>query len=61
MPRKENERGTNVEHKMSDETRKELYGKSEREKAPEDKERDRQTNVPSPSGEPDSSGADRGS
>ena len=61
MPRKENERGANTEHKMSDETRKELYGKSEQENAPEDKEHDRHTNVPSPSGAPDSHGADRGS
>ena len=61
MPRKERERGANVEDKLSDETRKEVYGKSEQESAPEDKERNRQTNVPSPSGAPDSHGADRGS
>jgi hypothetical protein len=61
MPRKENERGANVEHKMSDETRKQVYGKSEEETAPQDKDRERQTNAPSPAGHPDSHGADRGS
>jgi hypothetical protein len=47
--------------KMSDETRKELYGKSEEESAPEDKGHNRHSNTPSPAGSPDSAGADRGS
>ncbi len=61
MPRKPNESGANTEHKMSDETRKELYGKSEEESAPQDADRNRHSNTPSPSGTPDSHGADRGS
>ncbi len=62
MPRKNNEGAPQTyEDKISDESRKEIFGKSELESAPEDKDHNRHHNGPSPSGSPDSAGSDRGS
>jgi hypothetical protein len=47
---------------MSDETRKELFGKSEKESAPDTAEgRQREYSGPSEAGSKDSAGSDRGS
>ncbi len=62
MPRKPNEGAPGSEEdKLTDEARKAIFGKSEIETAPEDKGHERHANTPSPSGSPDSAGADRGS
>lgn len=62
MPRKPTERNPgSADDKLTEEGRRAIFGKSEEETAPEDKGHNRQTNVPSPSGEPDSAGSDRGS
>ena len=49
------------EEKLSEESRKELYGRSEREQAPKDADRSRHTNTPSEEGAKDSGGRNRGS
>ena len=62
MPRKPQEENPTMhgDAKMSDETRKEVFGRSEKESAPRDaKGKDRQSGVPSPSGSMDSSGSDK--
>lgn len=62
MPRKPNEGAPGSEDdKLTDEARKAIFGKSEEETAPEDKDRDRQYIGPSESGSPDSAGSERGS
>jgi hypothetical protein len=64
MPRKPQEENPTMhgDAKMSEETRKELYGKSEKESAPSDAEgteRQREYSGPSDAGAPDSQGSDR--
>lgn len=67
MPRKPKEENPSMtrgspDHKMSDETRKELYGKSEKESAPSDAEgteRQREYSGPSEAGTPDTKGSDK--
>ncbi len=62
MPRKPQEENPTMhgDSKMSDETRKEIFGKSEKESAPTTAEgRQREHGGPSPSGSPDSAGSDK--
>jgi hypothetical protein len=64
MPRKPQEENPTMhgDAKMSEETRKELYGKSEKESAPSDAEgteRQREYSGPSGAGRPDSAGSDK--
>jgi hypothetical protein len=61
MPRKPNEgQPLHEKGKMTDEARKAIYGSSEEETAPEDKEHgQRQYSGPSPSGSPDTGGSDQ--
>jgi hypothetical protein len=61
MPRKPQEENPTMhgDAKMSEETRKELYGKSEKESAPEDAERQGEFSGPSEQGRKDSAGSDK--
>lgn len=61
MPRKPQEENPTMhgDAKMSEETRKEVFGKSEKETAPEDAEREREFSGPSEAGSKDSSGSDK--
>ena len=60
MPRKPNERNPgSTDDKLTDEARKAIFGKSEEENAPEDKDRERHYSGASESGQPDSAGSDR--
>jgi hypothetical protein len=61
MPRKPQEKNPTMhgDAKMSEETRKEVFGKSEKESAPEDADRQREFSTPSEAGAPDSGGSDK--
>ncbi|MFL5351541.1 hypothetical protein [Archangium sp.] len=61
MPRKPKEENPTMhgDAKMSEETRKEVFGKSEKETAPEDAERQREFSGPSQEGRKDSAGSDK--
>ena len=60
MPLKPNERTPgSADDKLTDEARKAIFGKSEEETAPEDKDRERHYSGASESGRPDSAGSDK--
>jgi hypothetical protein len=61
MPRKPQEENPTMhgDAKMSEETRKEVFGKSEKESAPEDADRQREFSGPSEAGSKDSAGSDK--
>jgi|GEM_PF-1824831 hypothetical protein len=62
MPRKPNEGNPGSrDDKLTDEARKEIFGKSEEETAPEDAGHNRHYSGASANGQADSAGADRGS
>jgi hypothetical protein len=61
MPRKPQEENPSMhgDAKMSEETRKEVFGKSEKESAPEDADHQREFSGPSQQGRKDSAGSDK--
>jgi len=62
MPLKPKDRTPgSADDKLTDEARKAIFGKSEEETAPEDKDHERHYSGASESGSPDSAGSDKGS